>query len=127
MVMVRESALMVRKAAIGMRIRLVGSRNLNRSELRLVVQMKRREQLKADIPDKYEQQHEGALPPEKRHGLRRGSPVPSDPISHASTYLQRLSYFDAGGIVGLPGEGNREQGTGNRRRSLVATCWDDMR
>jgi hypothetical protein len=47
--------------------------------------MQRREQLKADIPDKYEQQHDGALPPEKRHGLRRGSPVPSDPISHAST------------------------------------------
>jgi len=91
MVMVRERALMVRKAAIGMRIRLVCSGDLNRSEMSLGIQMKRREQLKADIPDKYEQQHEGALPPEKRHGLRKGSPVPSDPISHASTYLQRLS------------------------------------
>jgi hypothetical protein len=53
--------------------------------------MQRREQLKTDIPDKYEQQHEGALPPEKRYGLRKGSPVPSDPISHVSTCLQRLS------------------------------------
>ena len=84
MVMVRERALMVRKAAIGMRVGLGCSGNLNRSELRLGVKMKRREQLKPDIPDKCEQQHEGALPPEKRHGLREGSPVPSDPISHAS-------------------------------------------
>lgn len=83
--MVRERALMVRKAAIGMRFSLVGSGNLNRSDLRLGVQMQRREQLKADIPDKYEQQYDGALPPKKRQGLRKGSPVPSDPISHAST------------------------------------------
>lgn len=107
MVVVRERALMVREAAIGVRFGLVGSGNLNRSELRLVVQMQRREQLKADVPDKDEQQHEGALPPQKRQGLRKGSPVPSDLQPHAFHLCLRLSQLDAEGSIGLPGLGNR--------------------
>ena len=66
MMMVRERALMVRKAAIGMRFALIGSSKLNRCGLSLVFQMKRGEQLKTDIPNEYEQQHQGALPPQKR-------------------------------------------------------------
>ena len=90
MVMVRERALMVRKAAIRMGFALVGSGNLHRSELGLRIQMKRRKQFKTDIPDKYEQQREGALPPQKRNGLREGSPVPSDPNSHASYLSSKI-------------------------------------
>ena len=90
MMVVRERALMVRKAAIRMGFALVGSGNLHRSELGLRIQMKRREQLKADIPDKYEQNPDGTLPPEKRHGLREGSPVPSDLISHASYLSSKI-------------------------------------
>jgi hypothetical protein len=64
--------------------------------------MQRREQIETDIPQECEQQHDGALPPEKRHGLPPRSPVLSDPISHAFNLVVRLSQFDAKGIAGCP-------------------------
>ena len=102
MMMVRERAGMVRETAIGM-VSVVGRLcQADWSVGRFGIRMERREQVKAEIPNKYEQHHEGAMPPEKRHGLREGSPVPSDPKSHVLYLPSRLSQLDARSIVGLP-------------------------
>ena len=66
MMMVRERALMVRKAAVGMRVGLGRAGDADGSRRSLLIEMERREQLKAEVPDKYEEQQHGGPPPEKR-------------------------------------------------------------
>lgn len=93
MMMVRERALVVRESAIGM-VSVIGRLcQADGSVESFGICMERREQIKTEVPNKYEQQHERALPPEKRPRLPEGSPVPSDPKSHAVHLRSRLSQF----------------------------------
>ena len=64
MVMVRERALVVREAAIGMRVGL--GRFEDHRGGRILMEMERGEKLEADVPNEREQQKRGASPPEKR-------------------------------------------------------------
>ena len=86
MMVVRKRALMVRKAAIRMMLGFRGS-NAHRSVRSRMLKMQRRQQLEAEVPDKYEQEESGRPPPQKRQRLQTGARVCSHLKPHSLCVL----------------------------------------
>ena len=89
MVMVRESAAVIRKTAIGMVLGLCRSdANLTG---RILVEVERSEELEANVPNEDEKQKSGASPPMKRQRLGSGHAVFSSPKQHGFHLPMRLT------------------------------------
>ena len=91
MVMMRERACVVREPAIRVALGVERLYDAAGSERSFAIPVERRDQVKADIPDKYEHQHDGAPPPDERHASCQGPPFPLCP----QTYTPALSYEKA--------------------------------
>lgn len=89
MVMVRESAAVIRKTAIGM---VLGLRRRNAHLTgRILVEVERSEELEANVPNEDEKQKSGASPPMKRQRLGSGHAVFSSPKQHGFHLPMRLT------------------------------------
>ena len=67
MMMVRQGTIVVRESAIGMTLRIPSGwvRNADTGDESVRLDMEWSNQVKADIPDEYEQHQQGAVPPER--------------------------------------------------------------